>query len=207
MEYEAMDEEAVQPSGSMIPIALAVLGIVLGTAGLYFGFNANKRLNPINTSIQESSTSAAEIEKSVTFFDARIAELEEQILEQSKMLNRLRAYSSQSEQSVKKLVSELNKNREQIVKTAKQLNEIKAGGVQISTASDTSSGQSAQVSNNVDNSPAKFEKERTYVIESGDYFSKIAVKFGVSVQAIIDANPDADPRRLAIGQEIVIPAE
>lgn len=202
-----MDEEAVQPSGSMIPIALAVLGIVLGTAGLYFGFNANKRLNPINTSIQESSTSAAEIEKSVTFFDARIAELEEQILEQSKMLNRLRAYSSQSEQSVKKLVSELNKNREQIVKTAKQLNEIKAGGVQISTASDTSSGQSAQVSNNVDNSPAKFEKERTYVIESGDYFSKIAVKFGVSVQAIIDANPDADPRRLAIGQEIVIPAE
>jgi LysM repeat protein len=207
MEYEAMDEEAVQPSGSMIPIALAVLGIVLGTAGLYFGFNANKRLNPINTSIQESSTSAAEIEKSVTFFDARIAELEEQILEQSKMLNRLRAYSSQSEQSVKKLVGELNKNREQIVKTAKQLNEIKAGGVQISTASDTSSGQSAQVSNNVDNSPAKFEKERTYVIESGDYFSKIAVKFGVSVQAIIDANPDADPRRLAIGQEIVIPAE
>ena len=202
-----MDEEAVQPSGSMIPIALAVLGIVLGTAGLYFGFNANKRLNPINTSIQESSTSAAEIEKSVTFFDARIAELEEQILEQSKMLNRLRAYSSQSEQSVKKLVSELNKNREQIVKTAKQLNEIKAGGVQISTASDTSSGQSAQESNNVDNSPAKFEKERTYVIESGDYFSKIAVKFGVSVQAIIDANPDADPRRLAIGQEIVIPAE
>lgn len=34
----------------------------------------------------------------------------------------------------------------------------------------------------------------------GDNLSIVAVKFDVSVQANIDVNPSADPRRLAIGQ-------
>ena len=179
MEYEAMDEDTVQPAGNMIPIALATLGILLGTAGLYFGFNANKRLNSIDTSIQESSTNTLKIEKSFTFYDTRIAELEKHIQEYSEVIQRLRVYNSQSEQAIKTLSSELNKNREQIVRTAKE-----------------TTGASP-----------KPEAEPTYVIVSGDTFAKIAAKLGVSLQAIIDANPDADPRRLAIGQKIVIPAE
>jgi LysM repeat protein len=47
----------------------------------------------------------------------------------------------------------------------------------------------------------------SYVIAPGDNFGKIAGKFGVAVQAILEANPDADPRRLAIGQTIQIPTK
>lgn len=203
-----MDEDTIQPSGNMIPIALAALGILLGTAGLYFGFNANKRLNSIDTSIQESSTSAAEIEKSVTYYDSRIAELEEQMLEQSELLKRLRAYNSQSEQAIKTLSGELNKNREQIIKTAKELNEIKAIVAQTRASPSASSNRSGKVvSDNATGVVTKPEAERTYVIVSGDTFAKIATKLNVSLQAIIDANPNVDPRRLAIGQKIVIPVE
>ncbi len=203
-----MDEDTAQPSGNMIPIALAVLGILLGTAGLYFGFNANKRLNLIDTSIQESSTSAAEIEKSVIFYESRIVELEEQLLEQSELIKRLRVYNSQSEQAIKTLSSELSKNREQIVKTARQQNQIKVAVAQISAPPpDTSSDESVQVSGNATGAATKPGAERTYVIVSGDTFGKIASKLGVSLQAIIDANPDADPRRLAIGQKIMIPVK
>jgi LysM repeat protein len=207
MEYDSMDEDTEPTSGNMIPIALAVLGIVLGAAGLYFGFNVNNRLNLVDTSIQESSTSSAEIEKSVTFFDARIAQLEEQLSDQSNMLNRLRAYSSQSEQAIKQLSSELNKDREQIVKMARQLNEIKAAIAQTNTSSDTSNAELTNVSDSETQAPATTGKERTYTIESGDTFARIAARFGVSVGAIINANPDADPRRLAIGQKIMIPVE
>ncbi len=202
-----MDEDTIQPSGNMIPIALAALGILLGTAGLYFGFNANKRLNSIDTSIQESSTSAAEIEKSVTYYDSRIAELEEQILEQSELLKRLRAYNSQSEQAIKTLSGELNKNREQIIKTAKEQNEIKAIVAQTRASPSASSNRSGKVSDNATGVVTKPEAERTYVIVSGDTFAKIATKLNVPLQAIIDANPNVDPRRLAIGQKIVIPVE
>lgn len=207
MNYEATDDDDVQPSGNMIPIAIAVLGIVLGTAGLYFGFNANKRLNTMDASMQNSATSTAEIEKAVTFYDARIAELENQIGEQAKIINRLRVYSSQNEQNVKELTGELNKNREQIIKTAKQLNAINARVSQTRAVRRDSTAQPAQTSGSAAEPAAKAETGRTYVITSGDTFGRIAARFGVSVQAIIDANPNADPRRLAIGQKITIPAQ
>ena len=207
MEYEPMDDDVAQPSGNMIPIAIAVLAIVLGTAGLYFGFNANKRLSSIDTSIQSSSNSAVEIEKSINFFDARIAELENQILDQAKIINRLRTYSSQSEQAIKKLNNELSVNRDQIVKTAKQVNEIRSGGSPVRTVSNDSNARTAERTRNAEEPQTRASEGRTYSIVSGDSFSKIANQFGVSLQSIIDANPNADPRRLAIGQKIIIPSE
>ncbi len=207
MKYEAMDEEDVQPSGTMIPIAIAVLAMVLGASGLYFGFSANKRLNSIDTSIQESTTNAAETEKAVTFFDSQIAGLETKISDQERIINRLKVYNSQSEKALKTLASELSKNREQIVKTANQLNEIKAGRVRVSPVAIGSNKPAVEDSGAVDNAPENPSAERKYTIVSGDTFGKIAARFGVSLQSIIDANPDADPRRLAIGQKITIPAE
>ncbi len=44
-----------------------------------------------------------------------------------------------------------------------------------------------------------------YVIKAGDTLIPIAREFGVSVQQIQEANGITDPRRLRIGQEIVIP--
>ncbi len=44
-----------------------------------------------------------------------------------------------------------------------------------------------------------------YVIKKGDTLLPIARQFGVTVQEIQDANGITDPRRLQIGQEIIIP--
>jgi LysM repeat protein len=44
-----------------------------------------------------------------------------------------------------------------------------------------------------------------YVIQKGDTLIPIARQFGVTVQDIQEANGIADPRRLSIGQEIIIP--
>lgn len=45
-----------------------------------------------------------------------------------------------------------------------------------------------------------------YEVAAGDTFYSIGQKFGVSMKAIADANPGVDPRRLRIGQKLVIPA-
>ena len=47
----------------------------------------------------------------------------------------------------------------------------------------------------------------SYTIKAGDTFGRIADKTGVNLQALLDANPDADPRRLRIGQVINLPGE
>jgi len=53
--------------------------------------------------------------------------------------------------------------------------------------------------------PPELSPEGTYTIKSGDTFARLSGRFGVSVQAIEQANPGVDPRRLGIGQAINIP--
>jgi LysM repeat protein len=45
-----------------------------------------------------------------------------------------------------------------------------------------------------------------YTIASGDMFSTIAKKNGVSIKALEDANPGIDPKKLQIGHKLQIPA-
>lgn len=46
---------------------------------------------------------------------------------------------------------------------------------------------------------------QTYVVEAGDIPVSIAEKFGVSLEALLAANPDIDPRGLQVGQVLIIP--
>lgn len=46
----------------------------------------------------------------------------------------------------------------------------------------------------------------TYIIQQGDTLYKIANQYGVSVQAVINANPGVDPYNLHVGQIIRVPA-
>ena len=46
---------------------------------------------------------------------------------------------------------------------------------------------------------------QTYTVESGDYPATIAAKFGVTLEALLAANPGIDPTNLQIGQVLVIP--
>jgi LysM repeat protein len=45
----------------------------------------------------------------------------------------------------------------------------------------------------------------TYTIQSGEWLSKVAQRFGVTTQALMAANPGLDPNRVYAGQVIVIP--
>jgi nucleoid-associated protein YgaU len=49
--------------------------------------------------------------------------------------------------------------------------------------------------------------QNTYTVQSGDNLSKIGAKYGVSWQAIFEANRDKlnDPDKIFPGQELVIP--
>lgn len=53
--------------------------------------------------------------------------------------------------------------------------------------------------------PGTLAADGTYVIKAGDTFGKLASQFGVSVDEIVRANPGVDPRRLRIGQKVVVP--
>jgi LysM repeat protein len=54
--------------------------------------------------------------------------------------------------------------------------------------------------------PAPATSGREYVVVSGDNFYDIGKKFGVTAQAIAQANPNVNPNRLQIGKKLIIPA-
>ncbi|MEN6436693.1 MAG: LysM domain-containing protein, partial [Anaerolineaceae bacterium] len=45
----------------------------------------------------------------------------------------------------------------------------------------------------------------TYVVQSGDTLYSIALRFGIDLQVLIDANTQIDPNNLSIGDQINIP--
>jgi LysM repeat protein len=54
--------------------------------------------------------------------------------------------------------------------------------------------------------PTPAPTPRIYVVAAGDTLSRIASRFGLSVDQILAANPQIrNPNRIAVGDEIVIP--
>lgn len=54
--------------------------------------------------------------------------------------------------------------------------------------------------------PPEFIAGETYTVRPGDTLFTISQRFGVSIQAIVDANNLANPDRLSIGQTLIIPS-
>ncbi|MEO8207674.1 MAG: LysM peptidoglycan-binding domain-containing protein, partial [Chloroflexota bacterium] len=70
------------------------------------------------------------------------------------------------------------------------------------------SGSAAAASAPVDEPTiAPAPSEQTYIVVAGDTMSKIANRYGVPLQVLIDANKAAipNPDRLQVGQEVIIP--
>lgn len=209
-----MEDDLNESSSSMLPVALGVLAIALGGAGLYFGITASQQLSPISENLEASSGSAARIEKQLDSMAAKLAEVEAQSDDLKKTVNRLRVYGSQSEQAVKEAKSGVKSNREAMVKLVEQFNQLASGKLPSkpkSTTSVSSTSGTAATSGSVSvtsDAPATATSSAagTYNIQSGDNFAKIANNKGISLQALLDANPGVNPRGLQIGQEIKIPA-
>lgn len=215
----SMDDEIESGSGAgMLPIALALLAIALGGAGLYFGMNASQQLSPLTDSVDAGTSSAARLEKQLSSIETRLTELSASGDELEKTVERLRIYGRQNEQTLKQVASAANANRREIVTLADRLKEVAArmgsGGGAANSGSSGGSGSSGEESDSAETAnrgsipgidSADSDTDASYTIRAGDTFAKIAIEKGVSLNALIDANPDVDTRRLQIGQVIQLP--
>jgi LysM repeat protein len=63
----------------------------------------------------------------------------------------------------------------------------------------------AETTRSKSSEPSGGESGKTYVVKSGDTFEKIANKHGTTIDALMQANPGVDPRRLQIDQRLRLP--
>lgn len=199
----------------MLPIALAVLAIVLGGAGLYFGINASQQLSPLTDSVDAGTSSAARLEKQLASIETRLTELSARSNELAGTLERMRIYGTQNEQAVRQVTAAVRSNREEIVTLAERMKELAvtpraaATSTATTTRSAASSGSSGtgrgEIPGAALTSSGSSDGGGTYTIRPGDTFAKIATEKGISLNALLGANPDVDTRRLQIGQIIQLP--
>lgn len=207
----------------MLPIALAVLAIALGGAGLYFGINASQQLSPLTDSVHAGTSSTARLEKQLSSIETRLTEFGASSDELEKTVERLRIYGSQSEQAVKRVTSAAQSNRQEIITLAEKMKEladgVASGGARRNAATDSNTAANENNQSNGGSSAPRPEGLRsdanaesgdpngatTYRIQPGDTFARIATERDISLNALLDANPDVDTRRLQIGQIIQLP--
>ena len=183
----------------MLPLALALLAIVLGGAGLYFGLTANQQLAPLTESVDEGSSFAARIDKQLSSLETRIGELSSQNTGLKETIQRLGRESSQTLRTANQAGAGVESNRDELIKLAQKMSQLTSP-----TPAPTRLAASASATETTTSTPSGTAS--TYQIKPGDTFGKIASQTGVSLNALLNANPDADPRRLRIGQEVNIPA-
>ncbi len=68
-----------------------------------------------------------------------------------------------------------------------------------------SPSRSAQATASARPSPTPRSSSTIYIVQHGDILSAIAARFGVTVQAIVDANGLKDPNHIEPGQRLIIP--
>jgi LysM repeat protein len=195
-----MEEEESTGSSGMIPLIVAIIAVVLGGVGLYLGYSAQSRVATLESGLSEGSTSAAEMERKLQQATTRLNEVATKVDAAASDLDalrtRFRILGTQTQEGLTAFGNEINANREAIAQLNQHLVEVASAAPRRTTG--TTTDASATPTNNGGSG-------RTHTIQAGDTFQRIAREHNVSLQALLDANPDADPRRLRIGMEIIIP--
>ncbi len=205
-EEEIAEVEEVEPAtetlaGSRGINWLGIAAIVLGVSGLFVGYSAKRSISNLRMETEQ-----------VTSSKGKLAHLEDQVNSIERRLINVGAETV-------KIKKDIRSVREHVVRTLNSINqEIILGQNQVSTSStltersasgrimrarpdSTASNQRKAVST----LPAAAPSTGYHVIRPGDTFGKLARQYGITVNAIFQANPKANPRRLQIGQRILIP--
>lgn len=211
MEEHTVEEETVhESSSSMLPIAVAVLALFLGGGSLYYSMQLKQELDSVTAESGAADSMIESAEAQIATLEAKVSEFEAMTYDLEKTIGRLKAYGNVRDQKLNEYASAITANQDQIslfkesilaTPEALKATPVVATSTRPAVTVDVSAESSEVSSNAVENSTTS----GFYAIESGDTLGKIAAKYGISLQALMDANPNVDPRRLKIGQEIALP--
>ncbi len=203
------DENIVntEKQSSLIP-ALSLLGLGLGVVAFALGIMAMVKVGDtakdMNDKIEKAASLSLETKKISDRVDSLALQIEE--IKSDKKTERATLVSQLNEE-FRKINNAINDTRKSLAETNEVIQKLAARPSAVKTVKRVEvPAENSQEQTSTQQSGQKTSSDvKKHVIESGDTFGKLAKKYGVSINAIMTANPDANPSRLRIGQEIVIP--
>lgn len=208
MEDDSQESQISQKISNYAPI-MAFVGLGLGIIATAIGATALSKISStsadINQRIEKSAAVELDLKKISDRVDSLAAQLEDIKSGSDSKVGELRA---QTQNAVDVLNSNLNKLRDELVKNRESISKLasmRAAPRQAQSPAQASSDAPAQDNAQGGNAEPAADGVKIHKIQSGDTFSKLAKKYAVSLSSILKANPDVNPERLKIGQEIKIP--
>ncbi len=213
-------ETKTEKQSQLVP-ALGLLGLGLGVVATALGIISMIKVGDtaadMNDKIEKAAALSLETKKISDRIDSLAMQIEEiKAGDKSKydsLISQLNAELKRMGASIENVAKSSQNNRNLIEELAKrstrraQAEPAPARQQAAQQAPEQTATTAEQPAQQTAEQPAQNGEQKKYKIQSGDTFAKLAKKHGVSLDAIIAANPDANPSRLKVGQEINIPAK
>jgi len=180
-----MDVDSSSKSGpsTMVPIAIGLLGVLLGAIALFMsisnGSSATNKINDLSARVDDASTKATAASNAMQDLDGKVKLNSDTI---TSLHNGVQDFITQATAAITK------QNQEIADLMTKGSSKVASGPKGAKGAASESSGPGG-----------------SHTIASGETFSTIARKYGVTVAALEAANPGVESSKLKIGQKINLP--
>lgn len=194
---------------SFILLAVGLAGVLLGVVAIYLVYSGSGKTGEMRDATQQLE---ARLESRLDTLEEQIARLSARqdgtAANQESLERTIRSLGNQTQNVIGQFGTDLNRMQENINSQARSLRELTEAlnetrsAVRRPAAAATTAPAAADATQTTAEASSG---PRAHQIASGDTFARLAMRYGVSVDAILEANPDADPRRLQIGQRIIIP--
>jgi LysM repeat protein len=197
---ESVSGVEVEERGSklgLFAILIAIVGIVVGAAGILMANQAQGQLKALEAKLSAQPDKVPELEESLADLDERLVKLGGEFV---KLGRQDRQLQENTQAAFNEVAGNVTANREALNELSEKLAEFLSKVDSRQVAAPVSAPVAAS-GDSTEGGPT----EGIYTIQSGDTLSAVAKRFGVSLNALLAANPTVDPKRLQIGQKIVIP--
>lgn len=201
---------------SKAAFGLGVIGIIVAVAALIFSLTARNRLDHERalvvqlqgklTQLEEQIDALEPLRQSWDRVEGNLRETSATADAAQRQMDRL---ISQTESALQSLGNRFNQqvqsNRQDLASLANTVRDIerRVGQLEEATPQTRTSGSSS--TSTTSTSTSGDNGQTVHRIASGDTYSSLARTYGVTIRAIENANPNVNPNRLQVGQEIIIP--
>ncbi|MFO7726457.1 MAG: LysM peptidoglycan-binding domain-containing protein [Oceanipulchritudo sp.] len=208
---EVTGEERNSSRLPVIALWIGLVGIIVGATGIFLANQAQRNLTELETEIKAQPDKTPEIEASVGSLEERLERLGSEFVKLTRKDTEIRESVQdgfdQIQRNIRENRSGVNALSGKIEEVIEELEKLeKRASRTVPAAPETGVDDTEPREANEDETVLTTEGAGVHYIERGDTLSKIATKHGLTLSQLQQANPTVDPRRLQIGQEIIIPA-
>lgn len=189
-------------ASSKTPLFIGIAAVIIAFTGVILGWLGFSKASALEARLAEVSGAT----ESVSNLESTVQSNSETLRKAAGKITSIESSLTKVTSDVQKDVSDVKKNMRSLAIQAgtalKKVEALEKSGLRPAPAATSSAGSSSTGKGETTTSSSG---SKTHTIASGDTYGKLAAHYKVGVNDLIDANPGVDPRRLRIGQEIVIP--